>query len=442
MPAKPAALEPAAESVEPAALQSTEGSAPVPTKPKPPPPSRKPSLPKATSAPKPALPATAALAAVPSQPLATIPGVSGGSDASPNHSTPAAAARSNPTVLKTELTFQKLPDAAKKPPLPGKKPELASKPRLTKKPTLEPKPAFLKPKPAVSSKKPAIVATPPKAPSTNLPALPITTAATAAEKVSAPALGEATHKATKVPPPKPTARSGQRVLPPSRTVFIKPPTVSSVGVPKPARAPRDSNSAVVAAAGTASAAAASEIDHDSDDDEEYLDVADEGGAFSESNEDEYKTQTSDQREVLSVSDPTVELPLPVRATTDVENAPAPSLAEAASASPPPPVVPPRAPAQVFAGDDLELKRAVRKLLRAEGIGLWEAPYSLDDGRSSMPSDLADRYASSIVTGASRVFDALETLRISSRKKQKLSIPPAGEAPRTYEDAIKEVATDT
>lgn len=175
-------------------------------------------------------------------------------------------------------------------------------------------------------------------------------------------------------------------------------------------------------------------DADADEDEEYLVVVDEAGEFAESKEDDYEKPASARREGFSVSDPSVEAaskPAP----------PVPPKAGAATAAAegalPPPVVPPRAPTHGFSGDDLELKRAVRKLLRAEGIRLWEPPYSLEDGRSSMPSDLADRYASSLVIAPARVFDALETLRISSRKKQNLSIPPSGEASRTYTDAITE-----
>jgi len=218
---------------------------------------------------------------------------------------------------------------------------------------------------------------------------------------------------------------------------LPPPRPKSTSAAKPTLAPRVSR-------GSSGGSGGSEVVVD--DDDEYLAVADDSGAFSESKEDEYEKPASAKRDGFSLSDPT-EPPPPVPAKTEAAPPPQPAAAAAAkpstvevAAAAPPPVVPPRAPVLVFAGDDLELKRAVRQLLRAEGIGLWEAPYSLDDGRSSMPSDLADRYASSLVAGASRVFDALETLRISSRKKQKLSIPPAGEAARTYDEAIKEVAT--
>jgi hypothetical protein len=168
---------------------------------------------------------------------------------------------------------------------------------------------------------------------------------------------------------------------------------------------------------------------DDDANDEYLNMADDNDDdFTESAEQDYEKYTG--KPGFTTSDPSLASPPPPR----------PLPAGAAQAAPDLPVLPPRAPSAPFDGDDLELKREIRKLLRAEGIQLWEAPYSLDDGNSSLPADLADRYASELVADPERTFDVLENLRISSRKKQKLSIPAAGVPNRKYAEPVKAAST--
>jgi len=70
-----------------------------------------------------------------------------------------------------------------------------------------------------------------------------------------------------------------------------------------------------------------------------------------------------------------------------------------------------------------LKRAVRKLLRADGVRLWEPPYSRQDGSSSITDEVVRTYAAKAEADPDAVATALEILRVSARKK--LTLPSDG-----------------
>lgn len=52
----------------------------------------------------------------------------------------------------------------------------------------------------------------------------------------------------------------------------------------------------------------------------------------------------------------------------------------------------------MAAVDKELKEAIKALLRAEKVKLWDPPYSNPDGSGSVPQELIESYAAKCSSG--------------------------------------------
>lgn len=80
---------------------------------------------------------------------------------------------------------------------------------------------------------------------------------------------------------------------------------------------------------------------------------------------------------------------------------------------------------------VELKREVRSHLRSEKIELWGPPHSANDGTCGISRSVTEQIAGLIKNAQPKdVFEALEMLRVSARKKLKLTVIEGG----TYETA--------